>query len=120
MAVSAHSAKPRFDVDKCGCQPAFPLARVLPMVDLGAAFLDQSIDGLETVGRLERAAEHGVDAESMQGQRLLEALRQAASCRLVSIFQLGVELLEGSQGLHAELEDRWSRRRQSACSLLGR
>ena len=69
-------------------QPALPLARVLP-VDLGAAFLDQSIDGFEAVGRLERASQHGVDAEPVQGQGLFESLGQAAGRRLVPLLQLG-------------------------------
>ena len=42
------------------------------MVDLRAAFLDESIDGLKAVRRLERTAQHRVHAESMQRQRLLE------------------------------------------------
>ena len=56
------------------------------MVDLRAAFLDESIDGLKAVRRLELTAQHRVHAESMQRQRLLEAFLQAASCGLVPLF----------------------------------
>ena len=63
------------------------------------------------------------DAESVQGQGLVQALRQTAGGRLVPVVQLAVELLEGRQGLgvrRAVVGSSWRRRRQSPCSLLGR
>ena len=86
MAAAHHLPQARFDVYERRCQPALALARVLPVVDLRAAFLDESIDGLKAVRRLERTAQHRVHAESMQRQRLLKAFLQAASCGLVPLF----------------------------------
>ena len=52
MAVAHHLPQARFDVYERRCQPALALARVLPVVDLRAAFLDESIDGLKAVRRV--------------------------------------------------------------------
>ena len=63
MTVAHHLPQARFDVQERGCQPAVPLARVLPVIDLRTAFLDERIDGLETVRRLQRPAQHPVWCE---------------------------------------------------------
>ena len=95
MPVPPHLAQARFDVQERGRQPAVTLTRVLPVIDLRAAFLDERIDGLQTVRRLQRAAQHPVEPESMQRQGLVEAFRQAAGRRLVPVLQLAMERLEG-------------------------
>ena len=53
MPVSHHLAQAQFDVQERGRQPAVTLTRVLPVIDLRAAFLDERIDGLQTVRRLQ-------------------------------------------------------------------
>ena len=69
------------------------------MVDLRAAFLDESIDGFKAVRRLERTAQHAVHAETMQCERLLDSFLQAPSCGLVPLLQFIVQLIEGREGL---------------------
>ncbi len=61
MPVPHHLAQARFDVQERGRQPAVTLTRVLPVIDLRAAFLDERIDGLQTVRRLQRAAQNAVE-----------------------------------------------------------
>ena len=69
------------------------------MVDLRAAFLDESIDGFKAVRRLERTAQRPVHAETMQCERLLDSFLQAPSCGLVPLLQFIVQLIEGREGL---------------------
>ena len=53
MAVADRPPQAGFDVHE-GCrQPPLALAGVLPVVDLRAAFLDESTDGFKAVRRLE-------------------------------------------------------------------
>ena len=47
MPVAHHLAQARFDVQQRGGQPAVSLARLLPVVDLRTALLDERIDRLE-------------------------------------------------------------------------
>ena len=75
------------------------LTRVLPVIDLRAALLNERVDGLEAVRRLQRPAQHAVHPEAMQRQGLVEAFRQTAGRRLVPILQLMLERLEGGEGL---------------------
>ena len=75
MTVAHHLAQARFDVQQRGCEPAVSLARVLPVIDLHTAFLDESIDGLETVGRLQRTAQHAVEPDPTH-ERLMEMYRE--------------------------------------------
>ena len=56
VAVAHHLPQARFDVQERGGQPAMPLDRVLPVINLRTAFLDEHIDGLQTVRRLQRPA----------------------------------------------------------------
>ena len=98
MPVPHHLAQARFDVQERGRQPAVTLTRVVPVIDLRAAFLDERIDGLQTVRRLQRAAQHAVEPEAMQRQGLVEAFRQAAGRRLVPVLQLAMERLKGRAG----------------------
>ena len=99
MAVAHHLPQPWFDVQARGGQPAVALARVLPVVNLRTAFLDERIDGLQTVRRFQRPTQHAVQPEAMQRQGLGQAFRQAAGRRLVPIVQLALELLERAQRL---------------------
>ena len=48
MPAPHHLAQARFEVQERGRQPAMTLTRVLPAIDLRAAFLDKCIDGLQT------------------------------------------------------------------------
>ena len=99
MAVADHPPQAGFDVHE-GCrQPPLALAGVLPVVDLRAAFLDESIDGFKAVRRLERTAQRPVHAETMQCERLLDSFLQAPSCGLVPLLQFIVQLIEGREGL---------------------
>ena len=82
--VAHHLPQARFDVYERRCQPAWALARVLPVGDLRAAFLDESTDGLKAVRRLERTAQHRVHAESMQRQRLPRGLPPGCQLRIGS------------------------------------
>ena len=66
MAGAHHLSQARFDVEERGRQPAVALARVLPVIDRRTAFLDERIDGLETVRRLQRPAQHAIQPETMQ------------------------------------------------------
>ncbi len=66
VAVAHHLPHARFDVEECGRQPEVALARVLPVIDLRTAFLDERIDGLETVRRFQRPAQHAIQPETMQ------------------------------------------------------
>ena len=59
--------------------------------------------------------EHPVHAKTMQGQGLLQPLFEARGRRLIPLFQLAVELLEGLKRL---LDARCSRLRHNDCSLL--
>lgn len=52
MAVADHLPQARFDLDECGRQPALPLTRVLPVIDLRPPFLDEGIDGFKAIRRL--------------------------------------------------------------------
>ena len=65
------------------------------MVDLGTAFLDERIDGLETVRRLQRPVQHPIEPEAMQGEGLRQPFLQTAGRRLIAILQLAMERLEG-------------------------
>ena len=96
MAVAHYLPQTRFDVHERRRQPALALARVLPVVDLGAAFLDEGIDRFKAVRRFERTAQHRVHAEAMQRQRLPQTFVQAGSCGLIPLFQLTMDLREGS------------------------
>ena len=49
-----------FYIEERGGEPPVSLTRLLPVVDFGAAFLDERIDGLETVRRLQRPAQHAI------------------------------------------------------------
>jgi hypothetical protein len=53
------------------------VARVLPVFDLRTAFLDERMDGLEAVRRLQRLAQHAVQPEAMQRYGLVQAFGQA-------------------------------------------
>ena len=70
MTVADHLPQAWFDVDERRRQPALPLARVLPMIDLRAPFLDEGIDRFQAIRRLERTAQDPVHAESMQREGL--------------------------------------------------
>ena len=54
------------------------LDRVLPVIDLRTARLNERGDGLEAVRRLQRPAQHAVHPEAMQRQGLVQAFRQTA------------------------------------------
>ena len=69
------------------------------MIDLRTALLNERVDRLEAVRRLQRPAQHAVHAEAMQRQGLVQAFRQTAGRRLVPILQLMLERLEGGEGL---------------------
>ena len=99
MPVAHHLAQARFDVQQRGGQPAVALARLLPVVDLRTALLDERIDRLETVRRLQRPTQHPVQPEAMQRQGLVQSFRQTAGCGLVSVLQLTMERLERTQSL---------------------
>ena len=75
------------------------LTRVLPVIDLRTALLNERVDGLEAVRRLQRPAQHTVHPEAMQRQGLVEAFRQTAGRGLVPLLQLMLERLEGGEGL---------------------
>src|SRR5437867_3962865 len=92
MSMTLHPPQPRLDVEQRRRQPALPLVRGLPGVDLGATLLDQRVRRLDAVGGLERLAEQLVDAESVERERLLEALGQARRRRLVAALELAVQL----------------------------
>ena len=98
MTVADHLPQAWFDVDECRRQPALPLTRVLPMIDLRAPFLDEGIDRFQAIRRLERTAQDPVHAESMQREGLLQAFLKARSGRLVSLLELSMELFEGRPG----------------------
>ena len=98
MTVADHLPQAWFDVDERRRQPALPLARVLPMIDLRAPFLDEGIDRFQAIRRLERTAQDPVHAESMQREGLLQAFLKARSGRLVSLLELSMELFEGRPG----------------------
>ena len=123
MTVADHLPQAWFDVDERRRQPALPLARVLPMIDLRAPFLDEGIDRFQAIRRLERTAQDPVHAESMQREGLLQAFLQARSGRLVSLLELSMELCRGPPGLrctpgagtHAEAACR-----HAACSVFDR
>ena len=51
---------------------------VLPVIDLRTALLNERVDGLEAIRRLQRPAQHTVHPEAMQRQGLVEAFRQTA------------------------------------------
>src|SRR5437867_12781508 len=91
IAMTLHPSQPRFDVEQGRRQPALSLVRGLPGVDLGAALLDQRVRRLDAVGGLERPPEQLVDAEPMERERLLEALGQTCSRRLVAALELALE-----------------------------
>ena len=99
MPVAHHLPQARFDVQERGRQPAVALARVLPVIDLRTAFFDERIDGLETVRRLQRPAQHPVQPEAMQRQGLVQPFRQTPGRRLVPVLQLAMERLERGEGL---------------------
>ena len=69
------------------------------MIDLRTALLNERVDGLEAVRRLQRPAQHAIHAEAMQRQGLVQAFRQTAGRRLVPILQLMLERLEGGESL---------------------
>ena len=69
------------------------------MIDLRTALLNERVDGLEAIRRLQRPAQHTVHPEAMQRQGLVEAFRQTAGRGLVPILQLMLERLEGGEGL---------------------
>ena len=99
VPIAHHLAQARLDVQERSGQPAMALTRVLPVIDLRAALLNERVDGLEAVRRLQRPAQHAVHPEAMQRQGLVEAFRQTAGRRLVPILQLMLERLEGGEGL---------------------
>ena len=99
MTVAHRLPQTWFDVQERGGQPAVALARVLPVIHLRTAFLDERIDGLETVRRLQRPAQHPVQPEAMQRQGLGQPFRQTAGGGLVPVLQLAMERLERTQRL---------------------
>ena len=64
MPVAHHLPQARFDVQERGRQPAVALARVLPVIDLRTALLDERIDGLES-----RRADRRAGASPTRGRR---------------------------------------------------
>ena len=88
MTVADHLPQAWFDVDERRRQPALPLARVLPMIDLRAPFLDEGIDRFQAIRRLERTAQDPVHAESMR-----EGLLSSRT-----LLELSMELFEGRPG----------------------
>ncbi len=94
MTVADHLPQARFDVDERRRQPALPLTRVLPMIDLRTPFLDKGIDRFQAIRRLERTAQDPVHAEPMQREGLFQAFLKARSPRLVSLLELSMELSE--------------------------
>ena len=95
MPVAHHLAQARLDVQERRGQPAMALTRVLPVIDLRTALLDERIDRLERVRRLQRPTQDSVQPKAMQGQGLVQAFRQTTGCRLVSVLQFAMERLEG-------------------------
>ena len=67
----------------------------LPPPRPGPTFLDERIDGLQTVRRLQRPAEHSVESEAMQRQGFVQAFRQAPGRRLVPFVELAMRASEG-------------------------
>ena len=61
------------------------------MIDLRTALLNERVDGLEAVRRLQRPAQHTVHPKAMQRQGLVQAFRQTAGRRLVPILQFPLE-----------------------------
>ena len=122
MTIAHHLPQTWFDIQERGRQPAVPLARVLPVIDLRTALLDERIDRLERVRRLQRPTQHPVHPKAVQRQGLVQALRQAAGRRLVPVLQLALERLEGRSSflILGTVEARWRRCRHEACSLLAR
>ena len=88
MAVARHLPQPWFDIQERGRQPTLALTRVLPVVDLRTAFLDERVDRLQAVRRLERPAQHAEQAKTMECHGLLQAFGEAAGRRLVPLLQL--------------------------------
>src|SRR5213593_1631229 len=91
MPMALDAPQSWFDVEQRRGQPAMPLVRGLPGVDLGATLLDQRVRRLDAVGGLERPPEQLVDAEAVKGKRLLETLGQARRRRLVAAFEFALE-----------------------------
>ena len=87
MTVADHLPQAWFDVDERRRQPALPLTRVLPMIDLRAPFLDEGIDRFQAIRRFQRTAQDPIHAEPMQREGLLQAFLKARSGRLVSLFE---------------------------------
>jgi len=80
MAVARHFPQPWFDIQESGRQPALALTRVLPVVDLRTAFLDERIDRLEAAGCLQRPPQYPKQAEAMERHGLLQAFGQTTGC----------------------------------------
>lgn len=73
LASAVALSQSRFDVEERGPKPGEALVRTLLRIDLGAALLDEGIDGLETVRGLKGSAEHAV-APRGSTQDLFQAL----------------------------------------------
>ena len=99
VTIAHHLPQARLDVQERGREPAVALARVLPVVDLRTAFLNERIDRLQTVRRLQRPPQHVVHPEPVQRQGLVQAFRQTAGRRLIAFLELAMQLPEHRRGL---------------------
>ena len=59
VPIALDLAEPRLDIPQRRGQPALPLIRVRPAIDLGTPLFDQRIDRLEAIRRFEGGPQHG-------------------------------------------------------------